>query len=436
MMSSSSPPFAVSCLSFLLLLIFAEEKRLFARSASTEECLDTARSILERNSPEFVLIPDEGGYNTFITTSVKVNVDWSHLATILDESCIGSYLLEYRQFDYYGEKTINARLAKRETSANDARISPPIPTDKTSYVISLPDDCKVYAVNLVVVPRAGAGGHLLYSKTRRFWPAAHRTSVESFSDALVLSWPPICTHMTQEWRLETCASAQDDCDVQTLMGDSPIHISGLRSCNAYTLRLLASTDDSGGVSGGGGGGAGDVLWAFNQVHTLPKPQFDLKAGHETLSLQISQAGCVPSAKVDHWRITHCQHVPSSKQKTLYGNDNKGEYTLDLEEEKEEGDGSGAADQNDDDADEYYYYDQDDEVNSCINTQHDVSESGEIVLEHLEKCTLYSIDITPTDRHGETLQPGEQYGTIHSTLCGGGDQKTDQRRQLLVQRRSR
>ena len=59
----------------------------------------------------------------------------------------------------------------------------------------------------------------------------------------------------------------------------------------------------------------------------------------------------------------------------------------------------------------------------------------ISLSGLAECTLYSLDITPVtaaaaaDGGGETLQPGEQYGTIHSTLCapeeaaavdGGGD----------------
>ena len=40
----------------------------------------------------------------------------------------------------------------------------------------------------------------------------------------------------------------------------------------------------------------------------------------------------------------------------------------------------------------------------------------IELNDLTECTLYSLDITPTGSGGQTLQPGEQYGTIHSTLC--------------------
>ena len=380
---------------------------------TTQECLDTAKSILGRNSPEFVLIPDNSGYNNFITTSVKVNVDWSHVHMLLDKSCIQSYLLEYRQFDYYGETQSNAnrrRVSKRETSSNDARISPPIPTGETNYVISLPDDCQVYSVNLVVVPKSGAGGHLLYSKSRRFWPAAHRTTVESFSDGIVLSWPPICTHMTKEWRLETCAVSQDDCDVQNLQGDSPLHISKLKPCHSFQLRLLASTDDAGTSSG-------DILWTFNNVKTLPKPTFDLKAGHDSLKLRIQQLGCQPGIHVDHWRITHCQHIPHQK-KSLYGSkpDDSAvdEYTLDLDESDRDGSGDGRGDD-----EEYYYYDNN-EVNACVNSQHQVTESDIVKLENLDKCTLYSIDITPTDMHGETLQPGEQYGTIHSTLCGEQD----------------
>ena len=54
----------------------------------------------------------------------------------------------------------------------------------------------------------------------------------------------------------------------------------------------------------------------------------------------------------------------------------------------------------------------------------------ISLSGLAECTLYSLDITPVtaaaaaDGGGETLQPGEQYGTIHSTLCAANDRAED------------
>ena len=35
--------------------------------------------------------------------------------------------------------------------------------------------------------------------------------------------------------------------------------------------------------------------------------------------------------------------------------------------------------------------------------------------------LYSVDVSPVDATGHTMQPGEQFGSVHSTLCqaGGG-----------------
>jgi hypothetical protein len=49
----------------------------------------------------------------------------------------------------------------------------------------------------------------------------------------------------------------------------------------------------------------------------------------------------------------------------------------------------------------------------------------IELPDLTECTLYSLDITPTAEGGETLQPGEQYGTIHSTLCVNKDTEVEE-----------
>ncbi len=47
----------------------------------------------------------------------------------------------------------------------------------------------------------------------------------------------------------------------------------------------------------------DLLWSFEGVKTLPRPEFDVKAGHDWLKLRIGQAGCESAAVVDHWRIT-------------------------------------------------------------------------------------------------------------------------------------
>jgi len=80
-----------------------------------------------------------------------------------------------------------------------------------------------------------------------------------------------------------------------------------------------------------------------------------------------------------------------------------------------------------DEDEYYYLvdgrDQSAERNDekdCVSMRLEVPKEDPSVLvanmPDLAECALYSVDIAASDGRGRVLQPGEQYGTIHSTLC--------------------
>lgn len=276
-------------------------------------------------------------------------------------------------------------------------------------MIQLPDDCEVYSVQLVVVPRgAGAGDgqqqQLLQSLPRRFWPAAHRATLEPFSDSLLLSWPPACALKTAGWRMETCVESDDDCAMQTLNSESPLHIAKLRPCTAFRLRLLSpptagSSEEPAPAGKRGVVGGGETLWTFSKVRTLPRPKFDLKAGHESVRLRIGQEDCKPSDRVLHWRITHCRHQPSDQSRKLFGGDpdvehEASEYTLDLEKGDSEGSGDGTL--SDLDEEYYYYYDSErggedrtaasDTTPSCLNLEHNISSpeepSSDLFLEGL------------------------------------------------------
>ena len=374
---------------------------------------------MQRNSPEFVLVPSEA--DKYISTTVKVSVKWAHIDSVLrDKSCVKSYLVEYREYNtnYYDE---GRRISKRESVSSSSQISPPLPPETTSFVVSIPDDCNVFSVKLVLVAEDSEGRkRLLNSRARKFWPAGHRTSVETFSDAVVLTWPPVCGHVTRDWRLETCGSSIDACSIRHLRGESPLHIAKLRPCNSYTFRLLSPPEN-------GARDNDEDLWSFNQVRTLPQPDFDVVAGHTTLRLRIKQESCEPKAVVRHWRITHCTHVPQQRR----GDNDKQKMR---KEEEEEGSGDGS---DEEDSEDYYYYENNENGGSsashdndgfvedkspvCSHSQYDIfssssTDGGLILLEGLARCTLYSMDIIPTDASGATLQPGEQYGTIHSTLC--------------------
>ena len=66
----------------------------------------------------------------------------------------------------------------------------------------------------------------------------------------------------------------------------------------------------------------EVLWSFapHSTRTLPRPDFDVRAGHDRLRLRIRQPGCEEEAgaAVDHWRITRCTHEPKRAAKRVFG----------------------------------------------------------------------------------------------------------------------
>jgi hypothetical protein len=58
--------------------------------------------------------------------------------------------------------------------------------------------------------------------------------------------------------------------------------------------------------------------------------------------------------------------------------------------------------------------------SCRSHMYDISTSkGKITIENLKECTLYTVDVSPVDASGHTIQPSEQFGSVHSTLCPVG-----------------
>ena len=295
---------------------------------------------------------------------------------------------------------------------------------------------------------------LLRSRPRVFWPAARRTLIEPFSDGVVLSWPPACAHATDGWTLAVCSDGGDGgdggdesrgCEEILLTGESPLHLSPLPSCSLHSIRLLASSQTPK-EEGGEKENDSDALWSFEKVRTLPRPDFEITAGHRELRLRILQRPqCHPEALVRHWRVTRCNHVPGEEEGGRRGRGREGraakartEEEKEEEEEEEEedlessGDGDGGGDE-----DDYYYYDEAvrSGVEECSNSRHSLDDEDReedkngatvlrVFLPGLSECTLYSVDLTPTDDLGRALQPGERFGTVHSTLCGHGEGGTE------------
>lgn len=77
-----------------------------------ETCQELAQTVLEKNSLEFVLIPDEGELNTFTTSHIKVNFVWKHIDQMLNHSCVQAYLIEFGPVKY--------ERWKRESVSNNA----------------------------------------------------------------------------------------------------------------------------------------------------------------------------------------------------------------------------------------------------------------------------------------------------------------------------
>ncbi len=427
---------SVSVLPFLLAVIGAAAATDFAK------CKSLTEKVLAKNRPEFVLVPNDRDANTFVTSRVEVSISWSHIDALLDKSCVRFYLLEYGP----DPDAVRGGRTKRESVSSSATVSPPISKDGggASYAVHLPDDCAVYYARVIVAfteteqdaDRDDSG--MSRSQPRTFWPAAHRVRLDSFSDGIVLSWPPACAHATDGWRLAVCAGGDPersdegggDCHDVSLRGDTPIHLSPLRPCSIYSLDLHSKPRVP--TVAKHKGDDWPSLWSFHAVKTLPKPSFDISAGHRDLHLRILQPDCHTDAVVRHWRVTRCDHVPGNDEarrkralEPAASDSDASEYS------SGDGESVGNSNSNVDDDDYYYYYDRDDAASSAsARCHHELVSAGNhslddgatlsVSLTDLSECTLYAVDMTPTDEAGRALQPGEQYGTIHSTLCGHGE----------------
>ena len=154
------------------------------------------------------------------------------------------------------------------------------------------------------------------------------------------------------------------------------------------------------------------MWSFPSAKTLPKPDVDVVAGHTTLRVTVRQGdACDESAFVKHWRVTHCTQAASQDDARKHYYDEQ------------------VSDDSDDDNadDEYYYYDEvaksaNSPQTKCTNKLYTLSEGkSDFTIDGLSECTMYTVDLSPADATGHVLQPGEDYGSVHSTFCMNKDQ---------------
>jgi hypothetical protein len=94
-------------------------------------------AVVEANSPELLVLPNEEELSAFTTSRLHINVAWSHIDALLtangDKWCVGSYLVEYGPYKY--------ERHKRESESSSAEVSPSLGRDKTEYTLILDDNC-------------------------------------------------------------------------------------------------------------------------------------------------------------------------------------------------------------------------------------------------------------------------------------------------------
>ena len=101
-------------------------------------------SVVEANSPELLVLPNEEELSAFTTSKLHISVAWSHIDALLtvngDKWCVGSYLVEYGPYKY--------ERHKRESESSSADVSPSLGRDKTEYTLVLDDNCvgKLYFI--------------------------------------------------------------------------------------------------------------------------------------------------------------------------------------------------------------------------------------------------------------------------------------------------
>ena len=94
-------------------------------------------AVVEANSPELLVLPNEEELSAFTTSRLHIKVAWSHIDALLtangDKWCVGSYLIEYGPYKY--------ERHKRESESSSAEVSPALGRDKTEYTLILDDNC-------------------------------------------------------------------------------------------------------------------------------------------------------------------------------------------------------------------------------------------------------------------------------------------------------
>ena len=111
-----------------------EEKGVLARAAA---CLSRVSAVVEANSPELLVLPNEEELSAFTTSRLHIKVAWSHIDALLmangDKWCVGSYLVEYGPHKY--------ERYKRESVSSSAYVSPSLGRDKTEFTLIVDDNC-------------------------------------------------------------------------------------------------------------------------------------------------------------------------------------------------------------------------------------------------------------------------------------------------------
>ena len=122
--------------------ILHDDRRKISKSPNEDPkdataCLTRVSAVVEANSPELLVLPNEEELSAFTTSRLHIKVAWSHIDALLsangDKWCVGSYLIEYGPYKY--------ERHKRESESSSAEVSPALGRDKTEYTLILDDNC-------------------------------------------------------------------------------------------------------------------------------------------------------------------------------------------------------------------------------------------------------------------------------------------------------
>ena len=138
-----------------LLCLMALPNAAICGEDKAEACLKRLQTVMEANSPELLVLPNEEELSAFTTSRLHVNVDWNHIDALInsngDKWCVGTYLVEYGPHKY--------ERRKRESVSNSADVSPSLGRDATSWTLVVEDNCMVNSVHLVIIPSVPVKGN-------------------------------------------------------------------------------------------------------------------------------------------------------------------------------------------------------------------------------------------------------------------------------------